>query len=588
MTNLQTLVIRHNPLTRLQDGIFDHLQRLTVLCIEYSGLQEIGDEVFNDPAKHPDLLTISLKSNKLRSVDAWPWKQAIHKTKLEVSLSENLITETTNRLGLVINCENTVSNQTFFYDVSKNSIDHLTDSVMRYFPEKLDFACFMFKNNVKVNLDENQIICDCLEYKLINLLKKFRNVGTLDKVFCKAPQRLKMWKVTQVADEEFQCQLSKESCLPGCRCTQVPGNSSFIIDCSHVASAQLPSSLPSLHLPRRFSSSTKYQLRFQSMALESVEKRDYLTKSKILNLRNNKISSIDEEAWQFLSDVREVYLENNSLSQLAAFDLREDAGLQILSLFNNPWDCSCDKVWFKRWLRNVSNHVTLVSPNSMLCATPSWLAGRNIFTVDEHEFCSDPFVEQRNYLLLRVLLPIACLLLLALLLLLLLRRFKVQLNTYLALHPFDRDECSGEQMEFDVFISSSYLDREVAIWLVDLLEKRGYRVCYHEKDFIGGQSIALNICHAVWCSKRVLCVVTKAFLDSHFCMYEFEQALQRNIQLNKKRLVVLMDESLLNDPYQLPSDFHSFIASHTYISLHHNKDLIEQVLYSMPISKVHA
>ncbi|ESO06558.1 hypothetical protein HELRODRAFT_148022, partial [Helobdella robusta] len=72
----------------------------------------------------------------------------------------------------------------------------------------------------------------------------------------------------------------------------------------------------------------------------------------------------------------------------------------------------------------------------------------------------------------------------------------------------------------------------------------GYRVCYHEKDFVGGRSIASNIVEAIACSKRVVCLMTVHFINSSYCMFEFRTSLQRNVQLNRERLIAILDDSL--------------------------------------------
>ncbi|ESO06560.1 hypothetical protein HELRODRAFT_147478, partial [Helobdella robusta] len=94
-----------------------------------------------------------------------------------------------------------------------------------------------------------------------------------------------------------------------------------------------------------------------------------------------------------------------------------------------------------------------------------------------------------------------------------------------------------EDMMFDAFISCSYEDRQFANSLIKTLESRGYCICYHEKDFVGGVPIAANIQHAVLSSKRTICLLSKHFFASPYCMFEFQMALDRNIRVKKNRLV---------------------------------------------------
>ena len=588
MKELEYLQVHENFFTHLEDGIFDNLHSLRSVVLSRNKIQTIGDYVFDDPTKQPLLKEIDLSFNEIRNVDSWPWKRG--QKEMFVNLGNNKIETFTNNLKWFYTCKNKNRfDPKFEYNLEENPIDHLTNFVFSIFPRLLDFFCFMRQskdNYIYLNLKNVRIICDCHEYNLISKVKKFRNTYPLTHVRCKEPRHLNYKAVLQVEGEEFQCKLSNESCPKDCLCTQVPANISLIIDCTNAHHTSMPLSIPSLDEPTHLSVSTRYDLRFQKMKIKSIENQSYLKKTKYLSLINNEISTITIDNWKYLSNIKEVYLDSNRLTTLPYFVFGVSAKIEKLSLTNNPWNCACEHKEFKEWLKHISKQLTLVNPNSILCHSPTWLAGRNIFTVEDHEFCQNPFDKQKKRLLLVVLLPISCIFAFFIVSFLLLRRFKVQLNTYLAFHPFDRDECVGEHMDYDVFVSSSFCDRKLAIQLVKLLEDKGYRVCYHEKDFIGGQSITLNICHAVWCSKRVLCIVTNDFLKSHYCLYEFEQALQRNIQLGKKRLIILLDECVLENPLEIPSDFKTFIGSHTYISLILDKSWTNQLLYAMPVNKL--
>ena len=92
-------------------------------------------------------------------------------------------------------------------------------------------------------------------------------------------------------------------------------------------------------------------------------------------------------------------------------------------------------------------------------------------------------------------------------------RLRVRLYTSWNFHPFDRDECLGEDLLYDVFLSCSSSDnlpRGNAIR--ERLEERGYRVCYPPRDFIPGETIHDNIYNAIVRSKRTVCFITAQFL----------------------------------------------------------------------------
>ena len=78
---------------------------------------------------------------------------------------------------------------------------------------------------------------------------------------------------------------------------------------------------------------------------------------------------------------------------------------------------------------------------------------------------------------------------------------------------FDRDECIGEDMDYDVFLCcSSRHDRPHALRILELIESNGYRVCYHERDYLAGTLIMDNMFLAVVRSKRTVCLISNSFL----------------------------------------------------------------------------
>ena len=80
------------------------------------------------------------------------------------------------------------------------------------------------------------------------------------------------------------------------------------------------------------------------------------------------------------------------------------------------------------------------------------------------------------------------LLLVTVLTVLLLRRYRVKLHAVFKLHPFDRDECEGEGMIYDVFISSCEVDRGRTEEILNQLELNRCQTCYHLRDFLPGRS----------------------------------------------------------------------------------------------------
>ena len=80
--------------------------------------------------------------------------------------------------------------------------------------------------------------------------------------------------------------------------------------------------------------------------------------------------------------------------------------------------------------------------------------------------------------------------------------------------------------EFDAFISYSHEDNQ---WVREELRPRlednqSFRLCIHDRDFVVGAAVSDNITSAVKLSRRMVLILSKAFLRSHWCQLEFKQA----------------------------------------------------------------
>ena len=81
--------------------------------------------------------------------------------------------------------------------------------------------------------------------------------------------------------------------------------------------------------------------------------------------------------------------------------------------------------------------------------------------------------------------------------------------------------------DYDAFVSYSHEDyawvvQELRPYLED--QDPAFRLCLHDRDFMAGAAVADNICCAVKTSRRMILVLSKAFLRSHWCHLEFRQA----------------------------------------------------------------
>jgi len=168
--------------------------------------------------------------------------------------------------------------------------------------------------------------------------------------------------------------------------------------------------------------------------------------------------------------------------------------------------CSCDNSWMIGWVKSMSHH--LADTGDMICRSPSRMYGRNIIKSTEEDFCVDP-VKQALTISMSTVASAFILLISAGLLVC---KLRIKFYKRCKFHPFDRDDCVGEEMDYDVYLCCSLEDNNPhGKHILELIESKGYGVFYHLRDFLGGVPIMENMMHGVVRSKRTVCLVSNNF-----------------------------------------------------------------------------
>ena len=115
-----------------------------------------------------------------------------------------------------------------------------------------------------------------------------------------------------------------------------------------------------------------------------------------------------------------------------------------------------------------------------------------------------------------------------------------------------------------MFLCCASDDRGFGRHMLSYVEEHGYKVCYHERDFLPGVPIFENIEKAVNRSKRVVCLVSNRFIKSGYCMAEFSISHNRDVQMRKNRLVAFLFEPVHRLNMDLVSEeLRGYLSRHT-------------------------
>ncbi|KAJ8016008.1 hypothetical protein DPEC_G00002660 [Dallia pectoralis] len=240
-------------------------------------------------------------------------------------------------------------------------------------------------------------------------------------------------------------------------------------------------------------------------------------KFKLLDLSYNHINVLPEDFFSKALTLHVLYLHHNNLKlldhQSLPGPLENGSALKILTLHDNPFDCSCDTSWFAEYLRASQVTIPLISTN-VNCGFPESQQGKSVLSMDPRS-CQEIYGS----------LTFICTALLTLV-------FTV-LPLLKHLYGWDVWYCfqvlwaghkgysqlpgGYSQSEYDAFVVFDTENPALRDWvyneLLVQLENKGqrkFRLCLEERDWVPGLSCIENLHSAVYRSMKTVFVLTSS------------------------------------------------------------------------------
>jgi len=508
LSNLKTLSVSYNGITELRNGLFDGLHTLETLYIHHNDISSIGSRVFGSSATQSSLTYVDMSWNYIQTLDSWPIYMGIDRN-VTIDLSYNHIRRFANVMRWKDNCGMRKVHVSLL--VVYDDIITISDLFRGWNITLSTTWCVQVQTHSYMTTATCVYLeCDCVDFVRFNLQWRLPYDYTVSYISRVRPLILKQNNTVHL--EQFVCELN-ERCPSGCRCVHRPANATLHIYCSNTNLTALPLELP---IPKSY---TKYKLDFSNNPLlRRLEHRDYFVNTSILDVSNSDIQQVESaDVWKDILKIPQLNLYGNKLTSLPQSTVSLNVTTVSLNIAKNPWDCSCDNKWMHGWLNAIKDRLT----QNVLCYSPHWLSGKNIMHTREKEFCDDPVVEAAveaaaeasKRALIISMSSVAGVVVVLLSVIAIFYCLRVKVYTRWKFHPFDRDECLGEDMDYDVFLCCSSLDDQpLGDGILDSVEANGYRVCYHERDFVPGL-IMDNIEASVTRSKRTVCLLTSNFIQ---------------------------------------------------------------------------
>ena len=187
--------------------------------------------------------------------------------------------------------------------------------------------------------------------------------------------------------EKFVCEVGlSHNCPENCTCIKRPSDLSFTVSCPPGTYQYMPKVLPDPNYPPP--STAKFHLNFSESNIQTLEFRQYLMKTRWIDVSKSNLQSIPDNTWRTLSKIDHVDLSGNQLTVLPAFLRSENITFRWLALDDNPLRCNCEDKWIRGWLQSLGHSlfVPRYQPPAV-CGSPDRLWNKNILHVTDEEFC---------------------------------------------------------------------------------------------------------------------------------------------------------------------------------------------------------
>ena len=299
-----------------------------------------------------------------------------------------------------------------------------------------------------------------------------------------------------------------------------------------------------------------------------------LTTLRSLDISHNHISDVSNMlslSFQHLS-----ILYNNKLQTLPDnITLVNLEKMNDLKLGANLWACDCKDLGTKRWM---TAHAKVIKDAiNTLCQTPQDMRGKNMIYSDIVDFCPNSHGVMYNIIIIVCASIVTFILICSTFL-----RCSSKKCWFIRRKPSRvyQDDALNDGKIYDIFVSyadedSDYIEND----LIQRLENEGFKICYHRVNFAAGWSIIDNISQSINNSKRTLAFFSTSYKKSRFCIWEYKEALNKDMQDGTHNLITIKDTDMgIED---LDDAVKSYLDRFTYIEKDAEK-FWENLMFTLP------
>ncbi|XP_064614180.1 toll-like receptor 4 [Liolophura sinensis] len=264
-----------------------------------------------------------------------------------------------------------------------------------------------------------------------------------------------------------------------------------------------------------------------------------------INLANNKLRHLPAALFN-IPRLRQLDLSYNVFSNLLADEMRfldgwmlnqgGDSSFRLL-LGNNPFQCTCDTILFIRWILQRTAYIDNFEAYSCYLSNGSRSSVIR-FAKDLVDF--EVKCVSQTYLIISVVGSLTLLTLILLTAAIYRYRSNLRYWLYTKLKPPEK-MFDHRQYDYDAFVAYTSDDH---LWILQVLRVQleladePVKLCLHERDFLPGKPIHQNIVDKIRESRKILLIISVAFLESTFGPLEIEYAGMKCLEEGRDDVIV--------------------------------------------------
>ncbi|XKL67486.1 hypothetical protein PGB90_002977 [Kerria lacca] len=286
---------------------------------------------------------------------------------------------------------------------------------------------------------------------------------------------------------------------------------------------------------------------FEFSSLESL---------KELYLQNNKLVAVDSRTFSRLKNLEILRLDNNRIYKFEVLQFIANPYLISISLSGNPWSCDCQFInEFRLWIQENFAKITDIDVISCSVKNETSPLGSFLKNPNNTSSCLTFFGSLAENQILRDYLPFLLLsstlfiivVVITMAVLVYKKELHICLYTRCGFRSCYKSTAFGEDTDheklFDAYVAYCIKDEDfiTQIFCPSLEQcEIPYRLCLHYRDFNINSYIADTIIEAAESSKRTVIVLSKNFLQTEWCRFEYKSGLREVLRDRRNKIVFVL------------------------------------------------